>query len=398
MISKTEALEIAKGLLKDIVQLDIHSMQSHLDTVIFCRETRLTEVQSWLFPDSLELILNNAHRENINYFEDSLHLRIVLFYLDGMPVLIGPYLSEDITVKQCTQIINHYKLSMSHNHLKIYYGRFPVVSDLQMGRIIDALMKILNLQNLPEHYTFFKDSEDSGSGTDASEGNDISNANLEMHYNLEQKYMNAIAEGNYRKALSYKDILSENSHRLWQKNFSKEMALNSYAVNRAMTRIAAYKAGVPGPIVHQISFEEAVSLTRANNYSQMEKICCQMIQRFCDYISSRNKNRYSALVQSILYTIQERYDTPLTVSLLAADANVSESYMITQFKKETHMTPVEYLRNVRLENAAGLLISSHEKIQEISQRVGIYDSNYFVKLFKQKYELTPRAYRKKYQI
>ena len=110
------------------------------------------------------------------------------------------------------------------------------------------------------------------------------------------------------------------------------------------------------------------------------------------------KHQYSALVQSILYTMTQNYNTPLTVQQLAKDFHISESYMITVFKKETRVTPAEYLRNIRLENAASLLISSHEKIQEVSCKVGIYDSNYFVKLFKAKYDLTPREYRKKYQI
>ncbi|MBQ1458450.1 MAG: AraC family transcriptional regulator, partial [Butyrivibrio sp.] len=76
----------------------------------------------------------------------------------------------------------------------------------------------------------------------------------------------------------------------------------------------------------------------------------------------------------------------------------TESYMIAQFKEETGITPAVYLRKVRLKKAAGLLISTSDEIQKISGSVGIPDANYFVKLFKAEFQMTPGAYRKSYKI
>lgn len=61
---------------------------------------------------------------------------------------------------------------------------------------------------------------------------------------------------------------------------------------------------------------------------------------------------------------------------------MSSNYLITQFRKEMNMTPLNYLRKVRMENASSLLLSTEYSIQEISVMVGIMDANYFVKLFK----------------
>ncbi|MCR5545053.1 MAG: helix-turn-helix transcriptional regulator [Lachnospiraceae bacterium] len=398
MTDNTTFFEIVKGMLKSIFQLNMQTFKNNSDIVSFCSQYRLSNIQSWLQPEALELILDKSHRESINYFEDSLHLRIILFYYDNVPVIIGPYLAEEISVKQSIQLTDYYQLSMTPQELKIYYGSFPILPDLQIDRITNYILKEFHLTRLAEHYHFFKSTDLMAEPIEPGDGKDLSNANLELHYDMEQKYMNAIKEGDFHTAISYKDILSNHSNRLWQKNHSKDSALNGYAVNRAMTRIAAYEAGVPAPVVHQISFRESIALMNANTISQMEKINHKMIQEFCDYIAMQKKHQYSALVQSILYTMTQNYNTPLTVQQLAKDFHISESYMITVFKKETGVTPAEYLRNIRLENAASLLISSHEKIQEVSCKVGIYDSNYFVKLFKAKYDLTPREYRKKYQI
>lgn len=48
-----------------------------------------------------------------------------------------------------------------------------------------------------------------------------------------------------------------------------------------------------------------------------------------------------------------------------------------------------------MQHAANSLIKTNQSIQEISASVGIYDSNYFVKIFKKEFNLTPTAYRKK---
>ena len=90
--------------------------------------------------------------------------------------------------------------------------------------------------------------------------------------------------------------------------------------------------------------------------------------------------------------------TDLSIKEIAKELNITESYMIAQFKKEMGLTPAVYLRQVRLKQAANLLISTNDEIQKISGSVGIPDANYFVKLFKAEFQMTPGAYRKSYKI
>lgn len=63
-----------------------------------------------------------------------------------------------------------------------------------------------------------------------------------------------------------------------------------------------------------------------------------------------------------------------------------------------NMTPLNYLRKVRMENASSLLLSTEYSIQEISVMVGIMDANYFVKLFKKEYGETPSEFRKYHKL
>ena len=79
---------------------------------------------------------------------------------------------------------------------------------------------------------------------------------------------------------------------------------------------------------------------------------------------------------------------------LANELQVSESYMIKQFRGETGQTPAACLRDIRLKHAASMLLTTTDSIQQISAAVGITDTNYFTKLFRKKYGLTPREYRR----
>ena len=165
-----------------------------------------------------------------------------------------------------------------------------------------------------------------------------------------------------------------------------------------MSRIAAYEAGVPAPIIHKITTKESLAIAIAQSEKQMDEACETMLKEFCEIIRIIRDKKYSALTQSIIYYINQQYMNDISISGIAKELNITESYMISQFRKETNKTPAQYLRQIRLKEAAHLLISTNDEIQKISGSVGIPDANYFVKLFKAEFEMTPGAYRKCYKI
>jgi len=397
MNKNIETLNTALNLIHSIFNLGTNTFQGENDVENFCNENRAIEGQAWLAPEALKLILEKSHENSINYFEDLLHIRIVLFYYKSIPVVLGPYLSEEMTIGQSIQICNQIdKKKMNPNELIIYYGKFPVIPDGVMNKILHGISENLGLENLSEHFTRYK-----GHNDDMSENDDlerISNANIEAHYVTEREYMNAIKRGNTQEAIHYKKLLSENAAGMWTRKATLQDKKFGLAVNRAMSRIAAYEAGVPAPIIHKITTKESRAIAAANRESQMDEACDTMLKEFCEIIRIIRNEKYSALTQSIIYSVNQHYMDDITIKEIADELNITESYMISQFKKETGQTPATYLRQIRLKNAANLLISTNDEIQKISGCVGIPDANYFVKLFKAEFEMTPGAYRKRYKI
>lgn len=58
------------------------------------------------------------------------------------------------------------------------------------------------------------------------------------------------------------------------------------------------------------------------------------------------------------------------------------------------MTFKEYLINIRLKKSKELIETTDLPIGEISKMVGIEDQNYFSRLFKRKYGVSPMNYKK----
>ena len=71
----------------------------------------------------------------------------------------------------------------------------------------------------------------------------------------------------------------------------------------------------------------------------------------------------------------------------------NKNYFYEIIKKNTGMTFIEYIQDVRITKAAELLSKTDKNIMSISEAVGYNNTAYFYKIFKKKYKKTPKEYR-----
>ena len=72
---------------------------------------------------------------------------------------------------------------------------------------------------------------------------------------------------------------------------------------------------------------------------------------------------------------------------------VSTAHFIRAFKKETGLTPHQYLNRYRLVVATQLLEYSDRRVEEIAAEVGFSSSSHFISSFRRQYGCTPLHYR-----
>ena len=75
--------------------------------------------------------------------------------------------------------------------------------------------------------------------------------------------------------------------------------------------------------------------------------------------------------------------------------NYSPGYFRTIFKAETGLSPVEYLNRLRIVHAIEYLKDDYLSMSDVSASVGIYDANYFSRLFRKIIGYSPSEFRKK---
>ncbi|WP_199614200.1 AraC family transcriptional regulator [Paenibacillus alkalitolerans] len=100
-------------------------------------------------------------------------------------------------------------------------------------------------------------------------------------------------------------------------------------------------------------------------------------------------------LKTIVEYIENRYSEQIQLQDLAGLASMSESYFCRFFKKITTKSPIEYINQYRVQQAAFMLKKSDKKIMEIALDVGFNNVSYFNTVFKQRFGCTPAAYRKR---
>lgn len=102
-----------------------------------------------------------------------------------------------------------------------------------------------------------------------------------------------------------------------------------------------------------------------------------------------------ARLQLMMQYIHQNYSHDISLDDIAGQAKISKSTVLNLFHKYLHITPINYLINYRLNEAALLLSKTEKKVNTISIETGFNNVDYFCRLFKKHYNLTPTEYRKK---
>ena len=95
----------------------------------------------------------------------------------------------------------------------------------------------------------------------------------------------------------------------------------------------------------------------------------------------------------MLRFIHANHSSELNTKRIADSVMISESECLRCFHTTINTTPIQYLKQYRIQQAAHLLVFSADKISDIAARCGFQDMSYFTKTFKQLKGCVPSEYR-----
>jgi len=121
-----------------------------------------------------------------------------------------------------------------------------------------------------------------------------------------------------------------------------------------------------------------------------------MMNIVANYIINSEMIRISSLsnIDKIIEYINNHYNQPINLYDLSKMVYLSPSYLSYLFKKQMGMGFKEYLNGVRIKKAKQLILESNLSLSEIAKMVGMEDPNYFSRLFKKYFLVSPQKLRK----
>ncbi len=167
------------------------------------------------------------------------------------------------------------------------------------------------------------------------------------------------------------------------------------AQNDLQNRIEGLKVGADAYIEKPFSFHYLITQidTLISNRQQERKSFKQK-----PYLTLQNNNTNKddeVFIEKVTKYILENIEDPnFNVEELAASMCMSRSSLHRKIKTTLNMSPIDFVRFIKLKKAAELMLENTYRTTELCFMVGINSPSYFIKLFQKQYGLTPKEFAK----
>lgn len=119
----------------------------------------------------------------------------------------------------------------------------------------------------------------------------------------------------------------------------------------------------------------------------MELFCQRLDQKFADYESKQK-------IRDAVRYIHQNFRAPINMAMVSNHVSMNYSLFSVLFKQYTGVNFVNYLQNIRLEEAKRLLLESNLRVNEISSKAGFSGEKHFAKVFKAATGVSPSDWKK----
>ena len=281
--------------------------------------------------------------------------------------------------------------------LTYYYDSIPVIQNtdalecLVLCLASGLFQQEYHLARLPEYDTIFPDG--SFSLRETAEDPQIAVASIEERYSVENELLAAIGAGDYDRAHAvYQKFINYHISPRTENPLRNQQHLA--VILNTLCRKTAETSGVHPLYIDDLSSKFAIAINKSVSLKDVNSLVNDMIHKYCILVKNYAMKGYSAVTKEIISYIDFHYTDDLNLSFFAEMFNLTKTYLSSLFKKETGTSLTDFIHQVRMRKAIILINSSALPVTAIASACGYNDINYFIRIFKRTYGLSPVQYRK----
>lgn len=159
---------------------------------------------------------------------------------------------------------------------------------------------------------------------------------------------------------------------------------------------------------HETKLAEQVSLMKLNyftnnSHDRVNNLFRRREELRHEYPKSRQievsnlkfTSQDEGLIKKAILVVEAHLSNPdFDVEILARELNVSRSTLSRKIKVVCGLTPLEFIRNIKMKQACRILQNKSMTIAEVAYMTGYQDRKYFASCFKDEFGVTPSEYQK----
>lgn len=338
---------------------------------------------------------------DINYIstKEFLNVGIVKNQKRNKSIIIGPVSSITLTESDIDSLISTYALPINYKEsIFEFYAKTPRFTISQFLNILALIYKEVNnkIINVFDEFGFLNKTAEQSVGKHHSialmerkEQSDFHNS-----YLFEQQYYGFIEKGDVDGLLHF----IQSAHTLTEGRTSSDslrQAKNIFISSTALATRHAIAGGLDIETAYQLSdsyIQEVEKMSDQASITALNATCA------IDFTKRVAEAKIPAgMSQDIFDAIQfisNHVNQHISVKDVAHNLNMDRTTLSKKFKRELGFNISAYIMRRKLEESKSLLTFTDKTVSEISEYLCFSSQSYFQNVFKAKYGMTPKEYRK----
>lgn len=401
MLSFHENFLFIKQLLKNALKLNVELLMAPYSYMIqadyglrkmfwkdfnYNDETSISHLQQ--LPSNQIICLNSKLGfTNIVY-------RVPAPFEDCM-LFVGPYLPEEYTNDFISRILTENNFPINTiTAIQTYYQALPYVDQTTVLNTLETLLSHLIPKFVPDNIkTYnFSNINEVNFVPEISASQSFAKQLYEDYASAHNAVFQHIGQDNYEELSQHLNDYLQKSGLLNESNI-KHLKYELHKFNIKCEYVLLQKK-VHYLYIQRVYLDFEQKIDKEKSRDRLLLLPHQMIRKYNLVIRNHSLEDYSHTIRKAIDYINLHLQEPLSLSYISERIGKNNSFLSNQFKKETGQTITQFIHERRIEYAVHLFNTTNVSIQEVAERVGILELNYFSKLFKKQIGMAPSEYKK----